>query len=85
MWTLRRPRERAGTLRVLLALQWGGAHAPTTDMNERMNETSSDTPIVKSTVEARQGVTGHNVRYVLMISLAAVIVLMAIAGIVFNR
>ena len=85
MWTPRRPRERADTLRVLLALQWGGAHAPATDMNDRTHETSSDTPIVKSTVEARQGVTGHNVRYVLMISLAAVIVLMAVAGIVFNR
>ena len=27
-------------------------------------------PIVKSTTEAREAVTGHNVRYVLMISLA---------------
>jgi len=30
-------------------------------------------PVVETTTEARQGVTGHNVRYVLFISLAAVI------------
>jgi len=35
--------------------------------------------IVESTTEARAGVTGHNVRYVLLIgTLAAVIVLFAI-------
>ena len=33
--------------------------------------------IVESTTEARAGVTGHNVRYVLMISTLAVIVLFA--------
>jgi hypothetical protein len=31
-------------------------------------------PIVKSTTAARQGVTGHNVRYVLAISLAAAMI-----------
>ena len=33
--------------------------------------------IVKGTTEAREGVTGHNVRYVLMVSLVGVIVLFA--------
>ena len=35
-------------------------------------------PIVESTVEARQAVTGHGVRYVLLISLGAVVLLFAI-------
>lgn len=35
--------------------------------------------IVESTNEARAGVTGHNVNYVLLISTAAVIVLFAVA------
>lgn len=35
--------------------------------------------VVKGTNEARAGVTGHNVRYVLMIGTVAVIVLFAIA------
>ena len=35
--------------------------------------------IVESTNEARAGVTGHNLRYVLMISTLAVIVLFAVA------
>ncbi|HZP79664.1 MAG TPA: hypothetical protein VFB45_26255 [Pseudolabrys sp.] len=34
--------------------------------------------IVETRTEARQGVTGHNVRYVLTLSLAGVIVLFAI-------
>jgi hypothetical protein len=38
----------------------------------------SDAPVVKSTPEARQGSAGHNVRYVLIIALAAVIILFAI-------
>ena len=38
--------------------------------------------IVESTTEARAAVTGHNVRYVLVISTLAVIVLFAIAYIV---
>jgi hypothetical protein len=36
---------------------------------------STETPTVKSTTEARQSVTGHGARYVLVISTAAVIVL----------
>ena len=35
--------------------------------------------IVESTTEARAGVTGHNVRYVLLFGTLAVIVLFAIA------
>jgi hypothetical protein len=33
-----------------------------------------DKPIIVSTTEARSGVTGHNVRYVLAFGLAAVII-----------
>jgi hypothetical protein len=39
---------------------------------------SNDVPIVKTTNQARQGVTGHNVRYVLGIGTAAVIVIFAV-------
>jgi len=35
--------------------------------------------IVESTTEARAAVTGHNVRYVLLIGTLAVIVLLAVA------
>jgi len=35
--------------------------------------------IVKSTNEARAAVTGHNVRYVLLVGTLAVIVLLAVA------
>jgi hypothetical protein len=38
--------------------------------------------IVESTTEARAAVTGHNVRYVLLISTLAVIVLFAVAYLV---
>jgi hypothetical protein len=38
--------------------------------------------IVESTTEARAGVTGQNVNYVLLISTAAVIVLFAVAYLV---
>jgi hypothetical protein len=38
----------------------------------------SDTPIVKSTNQARQGVTGHNVRYVLVIGILAVAAIFAL-------
>jgi hypothetical protein len=33
-----------------------------------------DTPVVETTTEARAGVTGHNVRYVLLFGLGGVIV-----------
>jgi len=41
-----------------------------------------DDRIVESTTEARAAVTGHNVRYVLVISTLAVIVLFAVAYLV---
>jgi hypothetical protein len=54
-------------------------------MDQRTDTPSpgSDTTIVKSKNEARQGVTGHNVRYVLWISVAAVIILFAIVWFVY--
>ena len=41
--------------------------------------------IVESTNDARAGVTGHNVRYVLLIGTLAVIVLFAVAYIATKR
>ena len=41
-----------------------------------------DNRIVESTTEARAAVTGHNVRYVLVISTLAVIVLFAVVYLV---
>jgi hypothetical protein len=38
---------------------------------------------VKSATEARQGVTGHGVRYVLLWGLVGVVAVFAIAGFVF--
>lgn len=40
--------------------------------------TGGDTPVVETATEARQGVTGHNVRYVLIIGTSAVIVAFAV-------
>jgi hypothetical protein len=40
-------------------------------------------PFVVSTREARQGVTGHNVRYVLGFSLAALIIAFGIIWLIF--
>jgi hypothetical protein len=37
--------------------------------------TRENNTIVESAVEARAGVTGHNVRYVLLVSIALVVVL----------
>jgi hypothetical protein len=39
-----------------------------------MSSRKTDQRIVKSAIEAREGVTGHNVRYVLLVSLAGIIV-----------
>jgi hypothetical protein len=46
-------------------------------------DNTSDTPIVKGTVQARQGVTGHNVRYVLLISLGAAVLILAVVWLAF--
>lgn len=40
-------------------------------------------PEVRTTVEAREGVTGHNVRYVLMWSLGGAILVLALIYFVF--
>jgi hypothetical protein len=39
------------------------------------NNGTSEAPIVRTATQAREGVTGHGVRYVLTISTAAVVVL----------
>jgi hypothetical protein len=39
--------------------------------------TDRNPPIVKSATEAREGVTGHNVRYVLILSTCGIILLFA--------
>jgi len=44
---------------------------------------TSGNQVVESTTEARQGVTGHNVRYVLVISLVAAVAAMVVAYFVF--
>ncbi len=43
----------------------------------RLNQETVETPVVRTTTQARQSVTGHGVRYVLLISTAAVVVLFA--------
>jgi len=50
---------------------------PQRQSDGRANASAGNTP-VKSTTEARQGVTGHNVRYILAISVLAVIVAFAV-------
>jgi hypothetical protein len=42
------------------------------------SRTTNETPIVVDEVDARQGVTGHNVRYWLGFGLAAVIIAFAV-------
>jgi hypothetical protein len=64
------PEQPRGTPRCVVA-----ALLPT---KEPMPHMENDR-IVESTTEARAGVTGHNVRYVLLIGTLAVIVLFAIA------
>jgi hypothetical protein len=49
-----------------------------------MDERTNEPPIVKSGNAARQGVTGHNVRYVLAISFSAAIVALVIVWIVVS-
>ena len=46
-------------------------------MATRLNQDTVETPVVCTTTQAREGVTGHGVRYVLLISTAAVVVLFA--------
>jgi len=42
-----------------------------------MNRADTETPIVRTTTQAREGVTGHNVRYVLLVGTLSVIVIFA--------
>jgi cobalamin biosynthesis Mg chelatase CobN len=42
--------------------------------SQRAAARDADTPIVETTTEARQGVTGHGARYVLIISTVAVVI-----------
>jgi hypothetical protein len=46
-------------------------------MATQLNQDTVETPVVRTTTQAREGVTGHGVRYVLLISTAAVIVVFA--------
>ena len=46
---------------------------------ERLSQGPPEAPVVKSATRARQGVTGHGVRYVLGWGLAAVVVAFVIA------
>jgi hypothetical protein len=41
------------------------------------NQSTPETPVVRTTTQAREGVTGHGVRYVLVISTAAIVVIFA--------
>lgn len=41
------------------------------------NQSAPETPVVRTTTQARQGITGHGVRYVLVISTAAIVVIFA--------
>ncbi len=53
-------------------------------MDVRIQRFSGETgPIEKPANEARQGVTGHNVRYVLAISLGAAVLVLACLWLLF--
>jgi hypothetical protein len=42
------------------------------------NQSNPETPVIRTTTQAREGVTGHGVRYVLVISTAAIVVIFAV-------
>jgi len=42
-----------------------------------LNQNTVEPPVVRTTTQAREGVTGHGVRYVLLIGTTAIIVLFA--------
>jgi len=52
-------------------------------LDARTGNSDGRQPVYKPTNEARQGVVGHNVRYVLMISLGAAVLLLACIWLVF--
>ena len=41
------------------------------------NQSAPETPVVRTATQAREGVTGHGVRYVLVIGTTAVVVIFA--------
>jgi hypothetical protein len=49
-----------------------------------MNPSPHDTPVVKSTDEARAGVTGHQVRYVLGFGLGGAILALLVLSLYFG-
>lgn len=48
-------------------------------------EPGDQTTVVKTTTQARQGVTGHNVRYVLTVGIALAIAALAVIWFAFFR
>jgi hypothetical protein len=50
-----------------------------------MNNRTTEAQIVKNTVAARAGVTGHHVRYVLIGGLAGIIIAFCLIGYYFFR
>jgi hypothetical protein len=48
-------------------------------MNDQFRGHESGAPEVLNTTRARQGVTGHNVRYVLAVGIACVVIVFALA------
>jgi len=48
-------------------------------MNEQTPRNAPGAPEVLNTTRARQGVTGHNVRYVLAFGIVAVVIVFALA------
>ena len=53
------------------------------DTNRNSTPSGSDEPAVVPATQARQGVTGHNVRYVLLVGTAAIVVLFVIVYVAF--
>ena len=49
------------------------------------NQSTTETPVVRTTTQAREGVTGHGVRYVLTISTVAVIVIFGALWLLYFR
>ena len=49
------------------------------------NQSTTETPVVRTTTQAREGVTGHGVRYVLTISTVAVIVIFSALWLFYFR
>lgn len=54
-------------------------------MQATRGEPGDQQGVVKTTTQARQGVTGHNVRYVLIIGTALAVAAMAVIWFIFFR